>query len=100
MSVDTNRMNQQLKTGAVQISRELNQMESKWRRLKSIVKASRSYWEGGACIEHLDRFRECSDNIEELFLSMKSCSDFILKSVDSEALFSEKTAALPSDLIR
>ena len=100
MSADIKRLKTQLKFGAVQISDELNSMEIQWRRLKSIVNASRSYWEGSACTEHLDRFRDCSENIETLLLSMKSCSEHILKCSGTDTPDYEKPAALPSDLIR
>jgi len=103
MSAELNAAARQIKTEAAQISQNLDQMVIQWRRLKSIIKESRSYWEGDACREHQNRFSETAENIDAILSDMKRYSSDILRRAgieeDIENFGRERSRSLPSDLI-
>lgn len=67
LKVDTN----QMKAKANQVSNEVKQIETQWRNLQNVVKASKGYWQGDASNEHQKYLKEVSDDVEKIIRRMK-----------------------------
>lgn len=93
----------ELKTKANQISGEIKDFESYWKRIENIISSSKGYWVGEASNAHQKQLKDVSPDMIEIIKRLKEHPTDLLSMAgiyqEAETQAEALAAALPADVI-